>query len=428
MSKDDTLERNIQIRDLHAAGWTQTDIAEKFGLAAGHISRICRYRTDLDDAQEASKMQRLTDRAKYDRKRLRVSLRNEDIIRECAEIGAAETTAFKPVKIPTLSKRKEAVEETLVVLLSDGHHDQVVRAEEVNGLENYNFPITLRRGERFVDTILKFAKQTLVGYDFNRLVLLSLGDSTSGEIHDAERRSAFGNQFKNSLAIGAFHAAIIRDLAGHFPQVDVVCTSGNHGRRTTRKEYAGGAHNNWDYMCNRVAQQHLINQPNVSFDIPNSWDTIVDIEGFSFHCSHGDDVAASGGNPWNGLQTLHKTNSGIHRGSDQGQPFCDAKAIDYYCIGHYHTLGSVDGNGVGYLCNGAWLGTDQYAYQSLRVAGRPQQLMFGVHKDHGKTWSLPIHLDGRDNAESCRYDRILDSVDGLNYTLNAPRASGEGWL
>jgi hypothetical protein len=423
----DTQERNQEIRALHAAGWTQSDIAAKYGLNSGHVSRICRYRTDLDDPQSAAKMLRLQDKSNYDRKRLREGLRNEEIITRCTEIALRETKAFKPVKPPTFKRRTEAIQETLVALNSDGHHDQVVRAEEVNGLEHYTFPVSLRRAQNYVDTLINFTKNTLVGYDFRRLIVGSLGDSTSGEIHDAERRSAFGNQFKNCLAIGALHAAMYRDLAKHFGEIDIVCTSGNHGRKTQRKEYKDGAHNNWDYMVNKVAQSHLSDQPNVRFHIPNSWDTIVDVEGFGFHFSHGDDVASTGGNPWNGLKNLHKTNAGIHRGSGTNQPFRGADAIDYYCIGHHHTIGQVDGNGVGYICNGAWPGTDAYAYQSLRVAGRPQQLIFGVHKDHGKTWSLPIHLDGMDNAVKCRYDGILESVDGLDYTLNAPRTEGE-WV
>ena len=420
----DTKERNEKIRQYHAAGWTQADIGQKFGLNPGHVSRICRYRTDLDDPQEAAKQLRLQDQSTYFRSRLKEGLRNEDIVRNCAEIAVRETRPFKPVSPPKIKRDKSKVQETLVVLNSDGHHDQVVRSEEVNGLEHYNFLVSLRRAERFVDHVIKYATKTLQGYQFDRLVIMSLGDSTSGEIHDAERRSAFGNQFKNCLAIGALHAAMYRDLAAHFRQVDVICTSGNHGRRTNRKEYKDGAHNNWDYMVNKVAEQHLHDQPNVSFTIPNSWDVIVDVEGFGFHCSHGDDVASTGGNPWNGLKNLHKTNSGIHRGTGQSQPFRGAEAIDYYCIGHHHTIGQVDGNGVGYICNGAWPGTDAFAYQSLRVAGRPQQLIFGVHRDHGKTWSLPIHLDGNDEAETCRYDGILDSIEGLEYCLNAPRKEG----
>jgi hypothetical protein len=417
-------DRNLEIKRLAAAGWNQSDIAARFDLNPGHVSRIIRQPDPNSDPYEAAKMIRLQDQARYAKGRLREGLRNEDIIRECAEIAADITKPFKPVAPPKAPKSGGKVTETFCVVNSDGHHDQVVRPEEVNGLENYNFLVSLRRAEVFTDGIIRYAKQTLANYNFPRLVVFDLGDSTSGEIHDAERRSAFGNQFKNCLAIGGLKAACYRDLAAHFPKVTIVCTSGNHGRRTNRKEYAGGAHNNWDYMVNKVAQQHLSDQRNVEFIIPNAWDCIHDIEGFAFHASHGDDVASSGGNPWNGLQQLHKTNSGIHKGSGPNKPFRNAREIDYYVIGHHHTIGCVDGNGVGYICNGAWLGTDPYAYQSLRVAGRPQQMMFGVHKDHGKTWNLPLHLDGRDNAKRCRYDHVLETIDGLEYSLNAPRIEG----
>lgn len=418
-------ERNLEIKRLSYAGWTQRDIADKFELNPGHVSRIVRSAGPNDDPQDAAKMLRLQDQAQYAKTRLRAGLRNEDIIRECADIAVRDVKPLRPVKAPSLGKSDGKVTETFCVINSDGHHDQVVRSEEVNGLENYNFPVSLRRAEVFTDGIIRYAHKTLSGYSFPRLVIFDIGDSTSGEIHDAERRSAFGNQFKNCIAIGNLKAAMYRDLAAWFPRIDIIALSGNHGRRTDRKEYAGGPHNNWDYMVTKVAQQSLRDQPNVHYYIPNSWDTLYDVEGFTFHASHGDDVAASSGNPWNGLQSLHKTNSGIHRGSGSNQPFCNAKSIDYYVIGHYHTAGCVDGNGVGYICNGAWLGTDPYAYQKLRVAGRPQQMMFGVHKDHGKTWNLPLHLDGRDDAKKCRYDWVLDSVDGLDYCLNAPRTTGD---
>lgn len=418
-------QRNQEIKDLASAGWTAADIASKYSLNSGHVSRIIRTPGPCDDPQEAAKMLRLQDQARYSKTRLREGLRNEDILRACAEIAANEVKPLRQVAPPKLERSKQKITETFCVVNSDGHHDQVVRPEEVNGLESYNFPVSLRRAEVFVDGIIRYAHKTLSGYQFPRLVVFDLGDSTSGEIHDAERRSAFGNQFKNCVAIGNLKAAMYRDLAAHFPSVTIVCTSGNHGRRTDRKEYAGGAHNNWDYMVNKVCQQLLQQQSNVQFLLPNSWDCIVGIEGFAFHASHGDDVASSGGNPWNGLASLHRTNSGIHRGAGTNQPFCNARSIDYYVIGHHHTLGCVDGNGVGYICNGAWLGTDPYAYQRLRVAGRPQQMIFGVHKDHGKTWNLPLHLDGRDKAKICRYDNVLKTVDGLDYCLNAPRKEGD---
>lgn len=409
-----------EVRNLCAAGHTQRDVARRMGISRSYVSDIVCFRVSDGDPEQACKLQQLADAKRYAKSRLREGLRNEDVITHCAEIASESVKPLKPVAPPKFKKRSKAVQETLVVVLSDGHHDQVVRAEEVGGLENYNFAVSCRRGQAFVDATIKYAKHTLVGYDFQRVVVLSLGDNTSGEIHEAERRSAFGNQFKNTMAIGGLHAAIFRDLAAHFPKVEVHALSGNHGRRTNTKEYPGGAHNNWDYMVNKVAQAYCSEQSNIQFHIPNSWDTVVDVEGYGIHASHGDDVAG-GGSPWLGLSKRHQRQAGIHRG--QGCRFRNGDRIDYAVIGHYHTEGFTVGNGVGYVCNGAWLATDPYAYQKLGVAGVPSQWIFGVHKDHGATWRLPVQIATMDEASSCRYDRVMDTVDGLDYALNFPRTS-----
>lgn len=414
-----------EIRGLFHAGHRQTDIAKMFGCSRSLISDICCFRTDDGDPDTATKLQQLADSKRWARGRLRENLRNEDVIRVCGDIAAESVKPFRPGSVPKFTKRRAAKQETAVLVLSDGHHDQVVKPEAVGGLEEYNFHVSCRRAEVLCDSVIKFAKQTLVGYDFQRLVVFSLGDSTSGEIHDAEKRSAFGNQFKNCLAIGGLHAAFYRDLAAHFPKVEVYGLSGNHGRRTTTKEYAGGPHNNWDYMVNKVAQAYLSEVRNITFAIPDSWSTTVDVDGFGFHLSHGDDIAASGGNPWNGLQSRHRVQSGIHRGAGKNKSFRRGHEIDYHVIGHYHTRGIVTGNGVGYICNGAWLGTDPYAYHKMGVAGPPEQVFFGVNKDRGITWQLPLQLEGRDDAKQCRYDRVLDSIEGIHESLNAPRISND---
>ena len=414
------------IRNLFHAGHRQRDIAEQYGCSRSLISNIVCFRAGDGDPETASKLQQLADAKRYARTRLRASLRNEDLIRVAGNIAADSVKPLKTVAAPKFKKRRGAVQETAVLVLSDGHHDQVVRAAEVGGLEEYNFGVSCRRGEQLCDSVIKFATQTLQGYDFDRLVVFSLGDNTSGEIHEAEKRSAFGNQFKNTLAIAGLHASIYRDLARHFPKVEVIGLSGNHGRRTTTKEYAGGAHNNWDYMVNATARAYCSDIPNISFDIPNSWDTVVDVNGFGFHLSHGDDVASSGSNPWNGLQTRHRRQAGIYRGAGKNKSFRRGHEIDYAVIGHHHTRGIVTGNGVGYLCNGAWLGTDPYAYQKMGVAGPPEQLFFGVNKDRGITWQLPLQLDGNDASKKCRYDAVMNNIDGLHEALNAPRLRFDG--
>lgn len=402
------------VREACASGLTQREVAKKFGISRNYVSNIVTGRNGwCEDTDEESVIQGLKDDRAHARARLRKALRAEVLFKEAAEVAASH---IKPVKAPPVPKPKKGrnlVKETAVLVLSDGHHDQVVKSDSVGGLEEYNFDISCRRAERLVDGVIRFCTETLSNYSFDKLVVLSLGDSTSGEIHDAEKRSAFGNQFKNSLAIGHLHGLMVRDLAAHFPKIEVHCVSGNHGRRTHSKEYTG-PQNNWDYMVSKIGETLTSNLGSVSWNIPDSFDSVVDICGHGFHISHGDDVSNSGGNPWQGLRKRHERQIAIHRGtrSNPEKSFLSGVEIDYHVIGHHHTRGFVNGNGVGYICNGAWLATDPYAYQKLGVAGPPEQVLFGVNKDRGTTWQLPISLYGNDKAKKCRYDVIKEALNG----------------
>ena len=89
--------------------------------------------------------------------------------------------------------------------LSDGHHDQVVRPDEVGGLENYNFPISCARAERYVDTRVEWTTDTLSPkFKFPVLWVLAYGDFTSGEIHKACERSYYRNQFRIASPSASF--------------------------------------------------------------------------------------------------------------------------------------------------------------------------------------------------------------------------------
>jgi len=410
MSEQRDPEFFSNVRSLCNEGYTQQEVAKKLGISRSYVSDIVCGRAGWcpDDDAEAV-IQGLRDDKAFAKKRLREALRAEVLFKEAAEVACKHIKPLKPVAPPKFKKREEAIEETAVLVLSDGHHDQVVSSDSVGGIEEYNFDISCRRAEVLVDAVIKFCTRTLVGYDFRKLVVLSLGDSTSGEIHDAEKRSAFGNQFKNALAIGHLHGLMVRDLSAHFSEIDVHCVSGNHGRRTHSKEYTG-PQNNWDYMVSKIAASATGSLGGVRWHVPDSFDAVVDIEGHGFHISHGDDISNTSGNPWQGLRRRHERQIAIHRGTraNPQKSFLSGVEIDYHVIGHHHTRGIVNGNGVGYICNGAWLATDPYAYQKLGVAGPPEQVLFGVNKERGATWQLPVSLYGRDNAKECRYDIVKD--------------------
>jgi UDP-2,3-diacylglucosamine pyrophosphatase LpxH len=293
---------------------------------------------------------------------------------------------------PFAKAKAGGVTEHLVLHISDGHHDQIVRPEECGGLEQYDFPISVRRGEKLIDTVLKWTQQTLAPqFKFPEVTVLAYGDHTSGEIHGAVNRSYFKNQFKNSLAIGQFHSLMYRDLAPYFDVVNVVYVPGNHGRRSKMKNHHG-AQDNWDYLVAKTAEMYCRDIKNVFFTIPNSFSINVDICGHGFCIFHGDDVKSNMGIPWYGLERRQRRYAALGR-------VMSGPSVRYFCCGHFHRPGNVSEVDGELLMNGPWVATDAYAFNALSAYSAPTQLLHGVHEKYGITWRLPIKLKSDDELD-----------------------------
>jgi len=282
--------------------------------------------------------------------------------------------------------KKNAIQEHMVMHLSDGHHDEVVVPEEVGMLERYDFPISCARAERYVDTVIEWTTDTLAPkFCFTDLWVLAYGDHTGGAIHGHTQRSYYRNTFRNCFAIGQLHALMYRDLAPHFDRVHVVYLPGNHGRMTPKKDY-NGAHENWDFLIAEVARMHCRDLANMDFLIPNAFSVNLDINGIGFNCSHGDDIKSNGGVPWYGMVRRQKGLIALNSVNGSGAP------LRYFVAGHHHvaaTLADINGE---MLINGAWIGTNSYSYNSFSGYREPSQWIHGVNSRHGITWRLNVRL------------------------------------
>jgi hypothetical protein len=392
---------------------TQNQIADKFGVTRGTISAIQRdlIHTDVKWPKERKKKKahgqrkpvpqhdptdervleleadvaHLTEERNLARRQAKAGAKYQGLFKACVEVVGEAIVPLEPV--PTIKRPKisgKVIEEDLVFHLSDGHHDQVITEEETGGLEEYNFPISCARAEYLIDTMIEYTQCHLANHRFKNLWVLANGDHTGGEIHKHEQRSYFKNQFKNSLAIGQLHARMFRDLAPFFENVNVIYTPGNHGRRTMKKDYYG-AHENWDYLVAQVARMSCGDMPNVNFLIPNAFSVNIDINGIGFNVSHGDDIRGQMGIPFYGMVRRQSKLMGLTN-------VMGGTRIRYFCMGHHHvsaSLADLDGE---IIVNGAWPGTDQFAYNAFAGYREPSQLIHGVHPRYGVTWRLPIKL------------------------------------
>lgn len=407
---------NIKSALADSKGRNQTEIAKKFRVSRSLVSDIYTGRvhadvpwpdhfdpvpnkkggqhkpveeynpTDERILELESELVHLTEERNRERAKYKASAKTTGLFKAIVKEMDTRITPIKVLPRAIPAARKSApIREHLVMHLSDGHHDQVVVPEECGGLEEYNFPISCARAERYVDTVIEWTTDTLAPkFAFTDLWVLAYGDHTSGEIHGHAARSYYRNQFRNCFAIGQLHSLMYRDLAPHFDKVHVVYLPGNHGRRTVKKDFHG-AHDNWDYLIAECARMHCRDIDNIDFLVPDAFSCNLDINGVGFNLSHGDDVRGNLGIPFYGM--VRRQKGLIALGAVRGGP-----PIRYFCMGHHHVSASLaDINGE-LLVNGAWVGTDSYAYNSFSGYREPAQWIHGVHPVHGITWRLNVRL------------------------------------
>jgi transcriptional regulator with XRE-family HTH domain len=402
-----TNQEVIEIKDLLIEGQlTQQEIADQYNVSRSIVSNIATERSHagvgpsmlpVANKNKGRLSQSVEERNLYLTGQLDRLRHENSFLRRQANKAAGQTysidsfiesvaTTIKPFRQPTVKnyspkRRNTPILESAVLMLSDIHGDCVVPPEEVDGMEDFNFPVAVQRGCHLIQEVVKFTQRSLQGFQFDEIVVLGLGDYTSGEIHEYE--NYFSDQFTADLALGEFIGAMLVDLSSHFPRVRFHNVTGNHGRVSKEIQFGKrGVSHNHDTLIARIAELYCRAVPNISFQFPNSLSSLVDIKNSVFHLSHGHGKRQASA-IWSRAENASQKINGLHQGH-----------IDYFCQGHYHTPGDVQvSGGASLLANGAFLATDQYAYQSLQEAGTPSQTIFGVHAKNKVTWRLPITLN-----------------------------------
>lgn len=300
---------------------------------------------------------------------------------------------------------EKIIDETLVIHWSDWHADEVVEPHKVGGLEEFNFNVAMCRTELLVDSIINWTQTTLANHRFKKCVILMYGDMTSGQIHEGEGRSHYRNMMRNSLAIGQLISLAIRDIAPFFETIEVICLSGNHGRRSVKKDY-DGAWSNWDYLISEIASMQSRRFTNVKFHIPDTWSLTLDIEGHGFCIAHGDDVKAWNGIPFYGIERKTRRLTALHNSV--------GKQVKYFVFGHFHALTQSAELKGETIINGAFPATDPYSYESFAGYREPMQLIHGVSPRYGMTWRLPVKVkDGDYEAKGPRRYKVILAQPGF---------------
>lgn len=307
------------------------------------------------------------------------------------ELLSNAVKVFEPPKI-TQKTRKVRVrgEEVAVILLSDWHIGEVVRAEAVSNVNAFNKYIAGARLEYLCDKIAELVELQRSYTNINKAIVWFGGDIVSGLIHDELIKSADITAVEQVAVAGYLLAQVVAELSTVFDHIEVITTVGNHGRLAKRKEYKFSVLENFDYIAYQICALALRKYRNVKFNISKAIFRFEDIAGWRFVFSHGDETRSWMSIPFYGLKrdfaNKNILNAYLAGLQTQVQP------VNYKVVGHFHISGFIPEGGGYIIMNGTLKGIDEYAFTHGWIT-RPSQIIFGVHQEYGITWNYSIWLD-----------------------------------
>jgi len=288
-------------------------------------------------------------------------------------------TKFPPLKF-TNKKALARTPEEMVLLLSDLHVGYTFSKNETGSLSEYNLDVFRKRADGLRRGVLEIMRLHKEMRKIPVLHVFGLGDFVHGLNLAGKWGPAYTTEdiTKQTMVAGSVIAEAMDAWGNYFDRVEFDGVLGNHGRAGVN-ENSDKVSANWDRMVYNQLQLHLKNRPNIHINFNESWWTRKTIQGFDFLLLHGDHIRG-------GIPSLLKVNYEL-------QDLQQEKPFNYLCMGHFHACREIETPRGGIIINGSFLKGDMYSLHKLRVTSMPRQIVFGVHPEHGVSWTYKLDLD-----------------------------------
>lgn len=273
----------------------------------------------------------------------------------------------------------KASESVAVVQASDWHLEETVDSAVVNRLNSFNLRTAARRIQNFFVNSLKLINLQRHGTDIHTMVLHLGGDFITGYIH---RELLENNSLSPSEAclrvLEHLRAGIAYYLAkGNFKRIVIVCSMGNHGRTTEKRQISTNYQNSFEWLLYQVLKQFLTD-PRIDFRCEPSYHSYVSIFGKEYRFHHGDAFKYGGGVGGITIPVLKKI--------AQWDKTRRAE-IDFF--GHFHQFIAHPK----FVCNGSLIGYGPYSIEIGAEYEEPKQGFCLIERTHGRTVTAPIFLE-----------------------------------
>lgn len=272
-----------------------------------------------------------------------------------------------------------------LIHLSDLHVGEVVRSEEIGGINEYNPDIFRRRLRRMIAASIAILPRWAADCQMQGVVLALNGDLISGDIHDELRRTnALTSHEQVALAADELSAAV-RHLADELGHVMVTVTPGNHGRNTEKTHAKRMAALSYDTMIGNILARDFAADDRVTVNVASGPDILFTLFGWSILQTHGDSMGTGGGQGFAGPELP------IVRGGKKVKlaGFASGERYDVILSAHYHT----SSNPGSLLANGSMVGYSEYSQRIRGVPEPPQQWLALIHERWCLRERVPVILE-----------------------------------
>lgn len=276
---------------------------------------------------------------------------------------------------------------TVNLLITDTHFDEVVKPEEVDGINAYNREIAEIRLEGAFKGGWKLAKKYLAGVTYDGVCMMLGGDIFSGLIHEELKESNEADVIASVVHWIEPLEAGINLLAEEFGKVHVVGVPGNHGRNTRKPRFKGRATDNFDWLLYKLIERDFKKREDVTIQVGNAMDAHVQVYNTRYLLTHGDQFKGGSGISGAMAPLMLGAHRKTRRQSAAGRPY------DVMVMGHFHHELSLPSQGL--IVGPCLKGYDEFAYGNNFPPGPAAQALWLTTPEHGVTFRAPIFVQDR---------------------------------
>lgn len=284
----------------------------------------------------------------------------------------------KPKTSPPIDKNHS---ETAALVLSDWHLSECVRPDETNGLNEYNSIIAANRVWNLVQTAKQIIRLHQAIYKIDRIWLPILGDMVSGSIHLELSESNDLSDAAAAILVSRLLYMVVMELETLGVPIEIDCEVGNHGRQTPTMPTKRQTKNNFDWVAYEMLHSMLAKDNNVTMRIHNGPMSVVKQYSWNYIIDHGYGVKHGKEEDFESrLRALFDDPEYRKVSGHTGTSF------DQAIIGDQHRPKILERT----IVNGSLTGASEMTYAWRLRPIRAIQQMFGISKEHSRTWHYPI--------------------------------------